>query len=123
MGAWLICSQLFNQQAFQYYWLPLFNPFDLISLAMLASFLWMLLQQIRAGHDRGMMSVLMVLSLLWLSSYIVLRALHIYLQTPFNSLELWSNATVQLSLTILWVLLAWATMWTATLKGLNRCGF
>lgn len=119
MGAWLICSQLFNQQAFQYYWLPLFNPFDLISLAMLASFLWMLLQQIRAGHDRGMMSVLMVLSLLWLSSYIVLRALHIYLQTPFNSLELWSNATVQLSLTILWVLLAWATMWTATLKRLK----
>ena len=90
---------------------------------MLASFLWMLLQQIRAGHDRGMMSVLMVLSLLWLSSYIVLRALHIYLQIPFNSLELWSNATVQLSLTILWVLLAWATMWTATLKGLNQCGF
>ena len=119
MGAWLICSQLFNQQAFQYYWLPLFNPFDLISLAMLASFLWMLLQQIRAGQDRGMMSVLMVLSLLWLSSYIVLRALHIYLQTPFNSLELWSNATVQLSLTILWVLLAWATMWTATLKRLK----
>ena len=88
MGAWLICSQLFNQQAFNNT-LLLFNPFDLISLAMLASFLWMLLQQIRAGHDRGMMSVLMVLSLLWLSSYIVLRA-HIYLQTPFNSLELWA---------------------------------
>jgi uncharacterized membrane protein len=119
MGMWLVCSQLFNQQAFHYYWLPLFNPFDLISLAMLASFIWMLLQQIRAGHDRGMLSVLMVLSLLWLSSYIVLRALHMYLQTPFNSLELWSNATVQLSLTILWVLLAWATMWTAALKKLQ----
>ena len=119
MGGWLLCSQLFNRQAFEYYWLPLLNPFDLISLAMLASFIWMLLQQIRAGQDRGMMSVLMVLSLLWLSSYIVLRALHMYLQTPFNSLALWSNATVQLSLTILWVLLAWVTMWTATLKKLK----
>ncbi len=119
MGVWLICSQLFSQQVFQYYWLPLLNPFDLVSIAMLASFIWMLLQQIQAGRDKGMMAVLMVLSLLWLSSYIVLRALHVYLQTPFNELALWSNATVQLSLTILWVLLAWITMWTATLKKLK----
>ncbi|WP_216940496.1 DUF2339 domain-containing protein [Acinetobacter sp. BY419] len=119
MATWLVCSQLFSQQAFQYYWLPIFNPFDLISIAMFASFIWMLLQQIKVGRDKGMMAVLMVLSLLWLSSYIVLRALHVYLQTPFNDLELWSNATVQLSLTILWVLLAWITMWTATLKNLK----
>ena len=119
MGSWLVCSQLFSQQAFQYYWLPILNPFDLISIAMFASFIWMLLQQIKVGRDKGMMAVLMVLSLLWLSSYIVLRALHVYLQTPFNELALWSNATVQLSLTILWVLLAWITMWTATLKKLK----
>lgn len=36
-----------------------------------------------------------------------------------NSLEVWSNATVQLSLTILWVLLAFATMWIAALKALK----
>jgi len=119
MGSWLVCSQLFSQQAFQYYWLPILNPFDLISIAMFASFIWMLLQQIKVGRDKGMMAVLMVLSLLWLSSYIILRALHVYLQTPFNELALWSNATVQLSLTILWVLLAWITMWTATLKKLK----
>lgn len=119
MATWLVCSQLFSQQAFQYYWLPILNPFDLISVAMLASFIWMLLQQIKVGRDKGMMAVLMVLSLLWLSSYIVLRALHVYLQTPFNELALWSNATVQLSLTILWVVLAWITMWTATLKNLK----
>jgi uncharacterized membrane protein len=95
------------------------NPFDLVSIAMLISFIWMLLQQIRAGRDKGMMAVLMVLSLLWLSSYIVLRALHMYLGTPLNSLEVWSNATVQLSLTILWVLLAFATMWIAALKALK----
>jgi uncharacterized membrane protein len=119
MATWLVCSQLFSQQAFQYYWLPILNPFDLISIAMFASFIWMLLQQIKVGRDKGMIAVLMVLSLLWLSSYIILRALHVYLQTPFNELALWNNATVQLSLTILWVLLAWITMWTATLKKLK----
>ena len=119
MATWLVCSQLFSQQAFQYYWLPILNPFDLISIAMFASFIWMLLQQIKVGRDKGMIAVLMVLSLLWLSSYMVLRALHVYLHTPFNDMELWGNATVQLSLTVLWVLLAWITMWTATLKNLK----
>ncbi len=119
MAAWLLCSQLLSQQAFQYYLLPVLNPFDLVSIAMLVSFIWMLLQQVQAGRDKGMMAVLMVLSLLWLCSYILLRALHRYFGTPLNSLEVWSNATVQLSLTILWVLLAFATMWIATLKSLK----
>ncbi|WP_347473405.1 DUF2339 domain-containing protein [Acinetobacter thermotolerans] len=119
MAGWLLCSQLLSQQAFEFYLLPILNPFDLVSIAMLVGFIWMLLQQIRAGRDKGMMAVLMVLSLLWLSSYIVLRALHVYLGTPLNSLEVWNNATVQLSLTILWVLLAFATMWIATLKSLK----
>ena len=119
MAAWLLCSQLLSQQAFKFYLLPILNPFDLVSIAMLVSFIWMLLQQIRAGRDKGMMAVLMVLSLLWLSSYIVLRALHMYLGTPLNSLEVWSNATVQLSLTILWVLLAFAAMLIAALKALK----
>ncbi len=61
----------------------------------------------------------MVLSLLWLSSYIVLRALHIYLGTPFNELALWGNATVQLSLTLLWVSLAFMTMSLASRKQLR----
>lgn len=119
MAVWLICSQLFSQQAFQFYVLPILNPFDLISLAMLVGFLWMLLQQIRAGKDSGFIAVLMVLSLLWLSSYIVLRALHYYLLTPFNEWALWSNATVQLSLTVLWVSLAFVTMWIAHLRQLK----
>ena len=119
MAVWLICSQLFSQQAFQFYLLPILNPFDLVSLAMLVGFLWMLVQQIRAGKDSGFIAVLMVLSLLWLSSYIVVRALHYYLQTPLNELALWSNATVQLSLTLLWVGLAFVAMWFAHLRQLK----
>lgn len=119
MAAWLVCSQLLSQQSFNYYWLPILNPFDVVSLAMLAGFIWMLLQQMKAGQDRGMVAVQMVLSLLWLSSYIVLRALHMYFDTPFNSLAVWHDARVQLSLTVLWVLLAFVTMWIATIKQLK----
>ena len=119
MATWIICSQLFTQQAFQGYILPIINPFDLVSIAMLAGFIWMLSLQIKTGLDKGIVAVLMVLSLLWLSSYIVLRALHIYLGTPFNELALWGNATVQLSLTLLWVGLAFITMSIASRKQLR----
>lgn len=116
MLAWIICSQLFSQQAFQSYLFPILNPFDLISLAMLAGFIWMLLLQLKSGLDQGIVAILMVLSLLWLSSYIVLRGLHIYLATPYNDIALWQNATVQLSLTLLWVSLAFICMSVATKK-------
>jgi uncharacterized membrane protein len=119
MATWIVCSQLFTQQAFQGYILPIINPFDLVSIAMLACFIWMLSLQVKSGLDQGIVAVLMVLSLLWLSSYIVLRALHVYLGTPFNELAVWGNATVQLSLTLLWVSLAFMTMSLASHKQLR----
>ncbi|TCB63778.1 DUF2339 domain-containing protein [Acinetobacter sp. ANC 4216] len=119
MASWIICSQLFSQQAFQGYILPIINPFDLVSIAMLAGFIWMLSLQVKSGLDKGIVAVLMVLSLLWLSSYIVLRALHVYLNTPFNEMAVWGNATVQLSLTLLWVSLAFMTMSLASRKQLR----
>lgn len=117
--AWIICSQLLSQQVFYGYVLPILNPFDLVSLAILASFIWMLSLQIKTGLDKGMVAVLMILSLLWLSSYIVLRALHFYLETPFNELAIWNNAIIQLSLTLLWVSLAFITMSIASRKNLR----
>lgn len=118
-AAWIICSQLFSQQAFYGYVFPILNPFDLVSLAILASFIWMLSLQIKTGLDKGMVAVLMVLSLLWLSSYIVLRALHVYLGTPINELAIWNHAIIQLSLTLLWVSLAFITMSIASRKQLR----
>jgi len=81
--------------------------------------MWMLSLQVKSGLDKGIVAVLMVLSLLWLSSYIVLRALHVYLGTPFNELALWQDGTVQLSLTLLWVSLAFMTMSLASHKQLR----
>ncbi len=119
MMIWIVCSQLFSAQAFQAYFMPIFNPFDLISIAILASFIWMLSLQLKTGLDRGIVAILIVLSLLWLSSYIVLRALHVYLGTPYNELALWQDATVQLSFTLLWVSLAFITMSYASRKQLR----
>lgn len=119
MATWMICSQLFSQQAFYGYILPILNPFDAVSIAMLAAFLWMLGLQSKAGLDKGIVAVLMVLSILWLTSYVLLRALHVYMATPFNDIALWQNGTVQLSLTLLWVSLACVTMSLASRKQLR----
>lgn len=119
MIVWIICSQIFSQQAFESYILPIVNPFDLVSLAMLSGFIWMLSLQIKESIDKGIVAILAVLSLLWLSSYIVLRALHFYFGTPYNDVAIWQDATVQLSLTLLWVSLAFICMSLASRRQLR----
>lgn len=119
MATWIMCSQLLSQQAFQAYFLPILNPFDTVSIAMLAGFIWMLSLQVKSGLDKSIVAILMVLSLLWLSSYILLRALHLYLATPLDELAVWTDGTVQLSLTLLWVGLACMTMRLASHKQLR----
>ena len=120
MLVWIVFSQLFSQQAFQAYLFPILNPFDVVGIAMLIGFLWMLNLQLKQdskqGMDIGILAVLSVLSVLWLSSYMVLRALHVYFATPYNSLVVWQNATVQLCLTLLWVGLAFIAMSVASRK-------
>ncbi|WP_429761746.1 DUF2339 domain-containing protein [Acinetobacter towneri] len=119
MLMWMLCSQLLTEHAFYGYVLPILNPFDLVSIAMLVAILWMLNLQRKTHLDQGLAAVIMVLSLLWLSSYVLLRALHLYLGTPINQIAVWQDATVQLSLTLLWVSLACITMWIASLKQLR----
>lgn len=116
---WIVCSQLFSQQAFMGYLLPVLNPFDVVSLLMLAGFLWMLNQQLKSGLDRSLGALSSVLGLLWLSSYVILRALHVYFDTPYNSLDIWRDATIQLSFTLLWVSLALVSMRFASQRQLR----
>lgn len=120
MALWMLSSQLFAQESFQAYLLPIVNPFDALSIVVLITFIWLLLQQQKSGLERGLLGLCSVLGALWLSSYIVLRALHVYLDTPYNSLALWQDATVQMSLTLLWVSLAFITMQFASRKGFKR---
>lgn len=116
---WMVCSQLLSQQAFQAYVIALLNPFDLVSLAVLVGFLWILSLQIKAGLDKGIAAMLAVLSVLWLTSYMVLRALHHFLNKPYNSMQLWQDAMVQLCFTLLWVSLAFVSMSIASRKQLR----
>ena len=119
MLLWIVSAQIFSQQAFAWYALPIFNPFDLVSIAMLIGFIWMLNLQMQAGLEKSLGAILMMSSLLWLSSYVVLRALHVYLATPYNDWQMWENAVVQLSFTMLWVSLAFICMLTATKRNLR----
>jgi uncharacterized membrane protein len=64
-----------------------------------------------------------VLGLLWLSSYVVLRALHHYLATPYNQWQMWQDATIQLSFTLLWVSLAFICMLLASRRQLRSLWF
>ena len=123
MSLWVILSQIFSQQAFQFYLMPVLNPFDLVSIAMLAGFIWMLNQQMKAGLDNSLGAMMMVLGLLWLSSYVVLRALHHYLATPYNQWQMWQDATIQLSFTLLWVSLAFICMLLASRRQLRSLWF
>lgn len=116
MLLWMVSSQLFASQVLSWYWIPILNPFDMLSIAILIVFIWMLLLQIETGLDQAIAAVLAVLALLWLSSYIVLRALHVYLATPLDTSLIWSDAIIQLSFTLLWATLALITMRFATSK-------
>lgn len=119
MAMWMINSQLFEQRSFNAYILPILNPFDAVSLAVLIAFIWMLLQQQKSGLEQGLVGVCSVLGGLWLSSYIMLRALHVYLGTPYNETGIWQDSTVQLSLTLLWAFLALITMQFASRRHLK----
>lgn len=116
MMLWMMCSQLFSEHIFDSYWLPMLNPMDAISLLALLCFLWQLSLQLKTRLDRGIIAILAVLGLLWMSSYVLLRALHVYLHTAYNDMALWESAAVQLSLTLLWVGLAFVSMSVATAK-------
>ena len=79
----------------------------------------MLNQQLKSGLDRSLGALSSVLGLLWLSSYVILRALHVYFDTPYNSLDIWRDATIQLSFTLLWVSLALVSMRFASQRQLR----
>lgn len=113
---WLLIVPFFRTQPFIAYWMPIVNPSDMLDLAMLSSVLWMLYQQTQQHLERALAMMLAVLVLLWVSSQVMLRALHYYLATPMQGMQIWHNATVQLSFTLLWLILALLTMCIASKK-------
>lgn len=105
--AWLLCVNYDVVAATQYYGLSLINPVDVLSLTMLMSILWQVFAVEKSTRaTTRLFKVVSVITALWVLSSVVVRILHHTLATPLWQQEIWTNGMVQLSLTLLWVILA-----------------
>ncbi|MCH7296715.1 DUF2339 domain-containing protein [Acinetobacter higginsii] len=122
---WLLLISLDPYSAEQYYALPLFNPTDLLSLLVFAGLIWMIYQHdfsVERSMEWGFKVTTILIGLLVLSS-VVVRAMHHYLGTPFWGTAIWSNGDVQLSLTLLWVILAFVLMTFSSRRHIRKIWF
>lgn len=122
---WLLLISLDPYSAEQYYALPLFNPTDLLSLLVFAGLIWMIYQHdfsVERSMEWGFKVTTILIGLLVLSS-VVVRAMHHYLGTPFWGTAIWSNGDVQLSLTLLWVILAFVLMTFSSRRHIRQIWF
>ncbi|MBK0064577.1 MULTISPECIES: DUF2339 domain-containing protein [unclassified Acinetobacter] len=122
---WLVAASL-SDQVFVAYYLPVVNPADVLSLLVLLGVLWIIYHhdfatQTKAVEWRNKI-ISIVIALLVFSS-VVVRALHFYAATPLWSWAIWSNGTVQLSLTLLWVVLAFVLMTFSSQRQIRQLWF
>jgi uncharacterized membrane protein len=105
--------------------MPILNYTDATSLFMLIAMSWTIYQQqmmIQAEFRTGLKIVAILTSLLVLSS-VVVRAMHHYMGTPLWSEAIWHNGEVQLSLTLLWVILAFILMTFSSRRHIRQIWF
>ncbi|MCJ0829939.1 DUF2339 domain-containing protein [Acinetobacter sp. NIPH1876] len=122
---WLLLISLDPYSAEQYYALPLINPTDLLSLLVFAGLIWTIYQHdfsAERSMEWGFKVTTILIGLLVLSS-VVVRAMHHYLGTPFWGTAIWSNGDVQLSLTLLWVILAFVLMTFSSRRHIRQIWF
>ncbi|MDM1020766.1 DUF2339 domain-containing protein [Acinetobacter sp. VNK23] len=122
---WLMLISLDYYSAEHYYLLPILNYTDATSLLMLAAVLWTIYQRqmmIPPELRAGIKITTILIGLLVLSS-VVVRAMHHYLGTPLWGLDIWSNGDVQLSLTLLWVILAFILMTFSSRRHIRQIWF
>ncbi|MDO3666328.1 DUF2339 domain-containing protein [Acinetobacter higginsii] len=122
---WLLLISLDPYSAEQYYALPLINPTDLLSLLVFAGLIWTIYRHdfsAERSMEWGFKVTTILIGLLVLSS-VVVRAMHHYLGTPFWGTAIWSNGDVQLSLTLLWVILAFILMTFSSRRHIRQIWF
>lgn len=122
---WLLIVSL-SDQVFVAYYLPIFNPVDLLCLSVLSGLLWMVYHHNFTASFKTLewfSKVVNILIALVVFSSIVVRALHMYLATPLWGWTIWSNGTVQLSLTLLWVILAFVLMTFSSQRQIRQLWF
>ncbi len=123
-GLWLLWANLDVVAATHFYLLPLFNLTDLLTLGMMMGLIAVIYRQTFTNlQQEWRVKISIILLGLFVLSSVVVRALHHYLQTPLWSWAVWHDGTVQLSLTLLWVLLAFVLMTFSSRRVMRQVWF
>jgi uncharacterized membrane protein len=106
-------------------YVPVLNPLDIaIALVLIVGVHWCLAGKTFRGRPWGTearrfaASVFAASIFIWLNA-ILIRTLHQWAHVPFDTDSIFQSVLVQSSLSVFWGLLALATMWSATKRGLR----
>lgn len=105
---WLLVVSVDIHSAEYLYFVPLLNLTDFLSIVVFAGLLFIIYQH-AFDQDKSLewtFKITTILVGLLVFSSVVVRSLHHYWATPLWSAAIWTNGLVQLSLTLLWVILA-----------------
>ncbi|ENW93685.1 DUF2339 domain-containing protein [Acinetobacter sp. NIPH 298] len=122
---WLLLVSLDPYSAEQYYSVPLLNLTDILSLLMFIGMIWIIYHHDFSAErsiEWGFKVTTILIGLLVLSS-VVVRAMHHYLDTPLWGGAIWKNGDVQLSLTLLWMILAFVLMTFSSRRHIRQIWF
>ena len=122
---WLLVLNLDSYSAIHYYLAPLLNFTDLLSLLMFAGLLRIIYRhnfETQSTLEWGIKISTILIGLLVFSS-VVVRAMHHYLATPLWGSAIWHDGSVQLSLTLLWVVLAFVLMTFSSRRHIRQIWF
>lgn len=122
---WLLVVSVDRHSAEYLYFVPLFNLTDFLSIVVFAGLLFIIYQH-AFDQDKSLewtFKITTILVGLLVFSSIVVRGLHHYWATPLWSASIWTNGVVQLSLTLLWVILAFILTTYSSRKMIRQLWF
>ncbi|MGE8549433.1 MAG: DUF2339 domain-containing protein [Acinetobacter calcoaceticus] len=122
---WLLVVSVDRHSAEYLYFVPLINLTDFLSIMVFAGLLFIIYQH-AFDQDKSLewtFKITTILVGLLVFSSVVVRGLHHYWATPLWSTAIWTNGLVQLSLTLLWVILAFILTTFSSRKMIRQLWF
>lgn len=122
---WLLVVSVDIHSAEYLYFIPLLNLTDFLSIVVFAGLLFIIYQH-AFDQDKSLewtFKITTILVGLLVFSSVVVRGLHHYWATPLWSAAIWTNGVVQLSLTLLWVVLAFILTTFSSRKMIRQLWF
>lgn len=122
--AWLVWT-CFDVSAMDGYLFPLFNFSDVFSIVVTLGLMWLIYHHTFDGNQglEWAIKVMTITVALLVLSSVMVRALHYLIGTPLWSNEIWQNGIVQLSLTGLWLILAFLLMTFSSRRFIRQLWF